>query len=486
MPDNDSLNTENTTSRLNLEHSRRINFFCQCNNPVFETVLEQLLDELRDFYLTSGGAPNGFRQENNLNMLRRFIADLHVCHIGDPTRWLSVPFGRNYYFNETRYQPLFGVHSAACRVRDFLAQRGYIVLVVGFEDPRSSIRRLTRMRATQRLVELLNGISTLDYSTRVETVELKDSAKQLIEYEDNDLTNRIRGDLEIINDLISNSWIDLRVSNITFLQICSERIIELSRNTLKRVFNNSSFEQGGRFYGGWWLEIPKQYRPYITIDGAETVELDYSSMHLAILYIHAGLSLPDGDLYLIDGYPREIVKTVFTRSVNCNSRSDAVNSILNSIRKEIRKAERAIRKATTEEERQIAVNKRTEIIEYTSEQLLEVAFRFENLHSQIASALYQGTGLELQNLDSRIANLLMLRLSEANIVALPVHDSFIVKREHEQRLLQMMITCFRTLTDGSVTVPLPNVAPRVEIDFDSHFDEYSMYYERRIDNEQFN
>ena len=41
--------------------------------------------------------------------------------------------------------------------------------------------------------------------------------------------------------------------------------------TVRRIFNNGSFEEGGRFYGGWWERVPSRYRPQITIDGMPTV-----------------------------------------------------------------------------------------------------------------------------------------------------------------------------------------------------------------------
>ena len=53
------------------------------------------------------------------------------------------------------------------------------------------------------------------------------------------------------------------------------RPLMLSKRSLYRVFNDTEFQTGGRFYGGWWQEIPSKYRDRITIDGKRTVASAY-------------------------------------------------------------------------------------------------------------------------------------------------------------------------------------------------------------------
>ncbi|MBU26174.1 MAG: hypothetical protein CMD99_09130 [Gammaproteobacteria bacterium] len=60
--------------------------------------------------------------------------------------------------------------------------------------------------------------------------------------------------------------------------------LDLTQRYLKRVLNNSSLEQGGRFYGAWWQSIPSEYRPLISLNGDYVVELDYSTIHIHLLY----------------------------------------------------------------------------------------------------------------------------------------------------------------------------------------------------------
>jgi hypothetical protein len=81
---------------------------------------------------------------------------------------------------------------------------------------------------------------------------------------------------------------------------------DFTANSLYRVFNSGSFDQGGRFYGHWVRNVPKQYRSRLTIDGMRTTEQDYSGLHITMLYRLVGEDLPEGNLYRIDGYGGEI------------------------------------------------------------------------------------------------------------------------------------------------------------------------------------
>ena len=49
-------------------------------------------------------------------------------------------------------------------------------------------------------------------------------------------------------------------------------------NSASAALNNWSFDEGGRFYGGWWERVPSRYRSHITIDGMPTVEMNYAAI----------------------------------------------------------------------------------------------------------------------------------------------------------------------------------------------------------------
>ena len=96
---------------------------------------------------------------------------------------------------------------------------------------------------------------------------------------------------------------------------------------LHRVFNDPELQTGGRFYGGWWQNIPREHRQHLAVNGKAMVELDYSNQHPSILYAQEGATRP-ADCYsgvikpkhLSDGVKqedlRDAVKAAFNAMLN--------------------------------------------------------------------------------------------------------------------------------------------------------------------------
>ena len=78
--------------------------------------------------------------------------------------------------------------------------------------------------------------------------------------------------------------------------------------------------------------------------------------------------------------------------------------------------------------------------------------QLELKHPKIAKYFATGIGIELQYLDSQIAKKVILRLARVNIVALPVHDSFIVRMSHINDLKDEMNKAYEeVLTTKAIT-----------------------------------
>lgn len=193
---------------------------------------------------------------------------------------------------------------------------------------------------------------------------------------------------------------------------------ELFKSDLYRQFNSSSFEYGGRLYGGWWINTPKDFRKRITINGQSTIELDYSGCAIRMLYHERGIDYRD-DPYLIEplmacekekglshGYFREGVKAMTQALINGDENGHPELARMFSF---------------------VPYFKRS-----------EVRSLVEKRHSPIASAFGSGAGLRLQRLDSDIALNVITTMREEGVLVLPVHDSFIAPKESINILINAM------------------------------------------------
>ena len=106
-------------------------------------------------------------------------------------------------------------------------------------------------------------------------------------------TERFKSNLTKINNCFVKHWADLRIEDTEVAKL-SDRInqdpdkqpIDLSKRTLTPIFTNGSFEEGGRFYRGWWQNVPSEYRKFITIDEGVTTEYDFSQLQSTHAVLH--------------------------------------------------------------------------------------------------------------------------------------------------------------------------------------------------------
>ena len=184
------------------------------------------------------------------------------------------------------------------------------------------------------------------------------------------------------------------------------------RKFLTRIFNEN-FESGGRFFGGFWQEMPKEYRSRLTIGNCMVTEQDYSSIHFSILYKKERKESAQADPYDIGLAHRSINKL-------------AMNIMLNS--KSFEECLSACRK-----------NSKILMKHITSKTMTEYLKSIENIHHPIKKYFYTGEGIRLQKIESDIAEDIMFNLIKNHkVVCLPVHDSFVIARRHLGLLIEQM------------------------------------------------
>ena len=217
-----------------------------------------------------------------------------------------------------------------------------------------------------------------------------------------------------IDSLLKNELNEQR--NIALFK-ADKLFIKLNYIFLHRVFNNGKFSLGGRFYGSVHQQLPKDYRKHIFINDNPTVELDYSALHIRMLYHLEGVDFRKDPYEGIE--EREKFKTVQLILINAKDRKKAVCGI----RKEL-----------------MEMGYRTGLKDEDIEGLIET---FVSLHPTISKFLHSGVGLKLQNIDSKIMDNILTNLTKMGIPALPVHDSVIVEKGYEEELKYQMVNCYK-------------------------------------------
>jgi hypothetical protein len=368
--------------------------------------------------------------------VRSIVTEAYLLCRGDPEHgWISYS-RRKAFYKSTRYRRTTYTYTTVVRAVDFLAREGWLE---HRKMPQGNLGWQSSFRASPKLMAAIDPAIAIAWET-TETIVLRDRTdKKRIEYRDTRDTYRMRRNLEAINEALSSVKIahpDLGVISVGSPTKIGDANPGPARQTLSRVFNGN-FEQGGRFYGAFWVSMPKQARTRLTIDGRQVQELDYKAIHPTLLYAEAG-GVFHGDPYDIPGYPkaiRTLIKVAFNTMVNASNRKEAHWSIL-------------LRSRALTEAGEVPAG-------YCSPLAISALLdAIEDRHRPISKAFYSDAGVKLMRKDSILAERVMLDLARDNIVALPIHDSFITRAECASQLEEAMENALQSVLktdDPSVT-----------------------------------
>ena len=410
--------------------------------------------------------------------LTHFLLEAFRVHRAQPGMMLGVPLGKDRYRKTgDRYRRKhIASYDGVKNVTDFLVAGDYLEMPFGKAEKEADPKRrkTTRFRATDRLIRLCEDCGVNPFMIRPyvdsEVIILRKPKApgqmhgDLMEYDDTEFTNETRMNLNKINAFIAEHHIDLDIFDDQEQELlrllrnqddpAKDKFLDFTRTRLSRIFNNASFEQGGRFFHGWWMSVPGDFRSLITIDGEQTVELDYSGMHFAIMYADLGMDIPMDDPYVLDGYGGHLrghIKKAFNIIINCDSRDEAIGAL-----------NRRIRKGELSEE--LGDGRR-------------LLAAFAEAHPLIRHKIASGEGIRGQFKESRIAEKVMLRGMETGMCILPMHDGFITKKQDADTLEDLMNEAFREITGRSARIK----PETFDLSVLPHAGEYETYFIRRTD-----
>jgi hypothetical protein len=387
------------------------------------------------------GRPTNRIKRNNMKVL---LLDLYVCWCEDPTKYIGISSNSNHW-SKGRYKALH-LSKTILDVLDWLVAEGLVDKRKHFHSPSPSLSRTARYRASESLQNMFStalfGIDDLLTHDNKECIVLKqievkddESAEtsKSIQYEDTPVTVAMRQRLNAYNKLLVQSHIDI---HSLAKPVINRKIKKSSRNGqantvaigqhnkfVYRIFSRGSWEMHGRFYGGWWQQISSELRSHIFINGNPTVEVDFKSMHVALLNAELGAIavddpykveadlFPELDREMLRGWKKKLVLT----AINAKDQASTYSAFRNDAKK----------------------NSPEKRLKNTQLKRLLDTFIVKNPH--LSEYLCSDQGITLMNKDSLIAADIMNMLTDKGIPVLTVHDSFIVQRHHFSELRIAMV-----------------------------------------------
>jgi hypothetical protein len=382
-----------------------------------------------------GRAPYGKEVKKHLKVV---VLDLFVAYLGDPLVFIGYSRNKNSYGKDTRLAKLFLNYRPMMRVIDGLESLGFIENHKGFYDLSRQSGLQSRMRATPALINLIEtgGVTPLMVSNEDgEVIALRDSDGNDLSFPETDETRAISEQVMSYNQFLSEHRISLSLDVEKIRDILKEKQkkpVDYTRTQLCRIFQED-LSSGGRYYRGWWQEVPSELRRYITIDGENCSELDYSGQSLGLLYAYKDHERTwlkgDVDPYTIEGEEgvnRKLMKKVFLTCVNASSLDQALKSI------------------------RYYINKECEGLKSTKVFIDRLIDQTIQNHPDIAEYFFSCAWAGLQYQDSEIARYVLEHIQANGCPALPIHDSFVVQDEHLPLLYSLMKESYRMLGVASV------------------------------------
>lgn len=408
-------------------------------DPHWTTVLPSLTEYLDDLCHKLTVAEERHRrrradaQSKFEDAIKAISLDLFRAHQSNPNLEVGIGVGRETLQRRSDSQygsSVFTPRSFEAAMKGLLKAEYIEESATYWHDPSGKNSRVARYQASSALSEQLKKVGaslvTLRRHSNAEGIILKDEKKKLVEYGDIQFANDARDKLRTINGMLESHWADLALTDEAVAKELIHKLDEqgdeysqpfdLASRTLYRVFNDNDWKHGGRFYGAWWISVPSKLRRHILIDGKQTVEVDYSGLHAAMLFAIQGLPIPD------DPYERCLTKAANKTERKLVKRT--FNALLNAD----------------------SVNKLSKIEGYSPELTGKDWYDFKkfivNCYPEFESYFGSGVGLRLQRKDSDLAEAVMLKFATLGYACLPIHDSFIVHHALQDDLTEAMQSAF--------------------------------------------
>lgn len=417
--------------RKELEYAQPLDINFWIDDPAFDQYIANLSTRLCKKSIKLSKLKNSTITRH----LKIMLLNLWCVWLQDKKKYLFVSRDKLFYSTLLKqYNPnSFSYKNVV--VMDALVQSKFIEIKIG--QYRAKLKRRTRIRATPKLIkEIVKKFkikpTAIQLARNAPCIILRDSEKIDSPYKDTKRIKEMRDNLIAYNNLLRRTHIDIPTFPIAGVKQSSGLSFKINfeDDTCKftrRIFSNNSFKDGGRFYGGWWQQVPNRkvgWRSNIRINNKPTTEIDYSGIHIVFLYAKKKIDYWNEigkdpyDLsaygYAMDKKLRSLLKVVLLTSINCEKGK----------KKDLSIAKKSV---------QFEINmKRPEEFNWVKKEKLDIEKLiddFADYHKPIRQYFYSGKGISLQYIDSLVAEKLINHFTNLNIPILCIHDSFIIQNK---------------------------------------------------------
>lgn len=361
------------------------------------------------------------KRRRSVEDLRKFelaveaiMCNLVAARLASPDGLLAVPRDANVMWPAKRYRtPVYGSHFLAAL--DLMAnpEVGLAEIVTKGFRVDSERRQLTTIAPTPAFLAMVGAEPSWRDLRRDAVSEVlvlrgrkdpKTGIAPTLDYQDTATTRRLRKEVRQLNRYLEVA--PLIVLPSSRLDATS---IDPTRRTVRRIFNNGVWTEGGRLFDGYWETLPKAERferlriaTAETPEGERIVNVDFGQLFPSLAYAMQDLPRPDADLYDVRGDGRH---------------RHGFKKLLNALL------------FATQPMTRWPTGTASEFPHGTK--LQAVLAEIASYHEPISHLFGTGIGFRLMNIESAILLDALFRLYATGVTALPLHDSILVAASQE-------------------------------------------------------
>lgn len=393
-----------TADKKALPYVRHYDAWLAAGGDSLKTLANRVFEMLRPPAITEGRKPRADAVKRRKRCVETLVANLLVVAL-DPTQYdgLAVPLRNG---KQTRYDR----HDFTTDVlRQIIAETesaGLLSVVkAAYKERRTVVVPTPRFG----LLAAENGASLSDihHVEGREKIELwtgsnRGRDKASIDYKDCPEADRLRAEMAEINRVLNNADIRLDGDQTAPIHLMRQFHTDQPEDATR-------FDRHGRIYGGFWEDLPKEQRRFLTIGGEPVADLDFASMFVQLAYWHAEAEPLSGDQYEIPGL---------------EGYRNAVKSPMVSL---------FFRK---EDAQRLPAGSGEKLPQGWNMRRFKAAVKAR--HPAIAHLFDTNVGFELMAIESEILVGILLELGSNGVAALPMHDGIMVAASHKKLAIATM------------------------------------------------